>query len=59
MTLEFPRQIFEKHSNIKFQGNPYSGNRVVPCGRDSQTEKTKLIVAFLNFAKAPNNKLSL
>ena len=43
---------------MKFKGNPYVGNRVVPCGRtDRQTEMTKLIVAFLNFAKAPNNKL--
>ena len=56
MTLEFPRQVFEKNPNIKFQGNPSSGSRVVPCGRDSQTDIMKLIVAFLNFAKAPNNK---
>jgi len=27
----FSRQIFEKHSHIKFHENPSSGNRVVPC----------------------------
>ena len=42
MKLEFSRQIFEKVSNIKFHQNPSSGNM------------TKLIVAFRNFANAPN-----
>jgi hypothetical protein len=50
--LEFSRQIFENFTNIKFHGNPTSGSRVVPCGR---TDMTKLIVAFRNFANAPNN----
>jgi hypothetical protein len=27
----------------------------VPCGTDGQTDMTKLIVAFRNFAKAPKN----
>jgi len=27
MKLEVPRQIFEKYSNIRFYGNPYSGSR--------------------------------
>jgi hypothetical protein len=31
MKLEFSLQIFEKYSNIKFQENPFSGIRVVPC----------------------------
>jgi hypothetical protein len=30
---EFPRQNFERYSNIKFHDNPSSGSRVVPCGR--------------------------
>jgi len=43
MKLQFPRQIFEKYSNMKFNENPYSGSRVVPCGRingriDGQTD---------------------
>ena len=50
MNLEFSQQIFEKYSNIKFHENPSSGSRVVPCG---QTDMTKLIVAFRNFANAP------
>jgi len=38
MELEFSQQIFEKSSNIKFNENPSSGSRVVPCGRtDRQT----------------------
>jgi len=24
--------LFEKYSNIKFSENPFSGNRVFPCG---------------------------
>ena len=31
--LEFSRHIFEQYSNIKFDENPSSRSRVVPCGR--------------------------
>jgi hypothetical protein len=47
---------FRKNLNIKFQQNPSSGSQVVPCGdrqTDGQTDMTKLIVAFCNFANAP------
>jgi len=58
MKLEFSRKIFEKCSNIKFNENPSSGSRVVPCermdGQNGQTEMTKLIVAFRNVANMPN-----
>ena len=38
--LKFSRQIFKKCSNIKFNENPSSGNRVVPCGRtDGRTDR--------------------
>jgi transglutaminase/protease-like cytokinesis protein 3 len=37
--------------NIKFYKYPSSGSRVVPCG--GQTDMTKIIVAFCNFANAP------
>jgi len=50
MYSEFSRQIFEKYSDIKFHENPSSGSLVVPCG---QTDRTNQIVAFRNFAKAP------
>ena len=42
---------FRKYSNIKFQENPSSGSRVVPCGQkggrtDGQTDMTMLAAAF-------------
>jgi len=46
--LDFER-FFDKYSNTKFDENPSSGSRVVPCGR---TGTTKLIVAFRKFAKS-------
>jgi hypothetical protein len=49
---EFSRHIFDKYSNTKFHENPSSGSQAVPCG---QTDMTKLIVAFRNFANAPKN----
>jgi hypothetical protein len=52
MKLEFSGQIFEKYSNLEFNENPPSGSRVVPYG---QTDMTKRIVAFRNFANVPNN----
>jgi len=53
----FPRQIFEKYPNIKFQ---FNGSQVVPCGQmDGRTEMTKLIVAFRNFAKAQKNRMKV
>jgi len=40
MKLEFSPQIFKQCSNIKFNENPSSESRVVPCGRtDRQTDK--------------------
>jgi hypothetical protein len=56
MKLEFSRQIFEKSSNIKFNENPFSESRVVPCG---QTDMTKLTVAFRNFPNSYNTNLLL
>jgi hypothetical protein len=51
MKLEFSRQIFGRYPNIKFHENPFSES-LVAYGR---TDMTKLIVAFLSFAKAPSN----
>jgi hypothetical protein len=51
---EFSEQKLEKYSNAKFYENPFSVNRVVPCGRtDRQRDVTMIIVAFRNFANAP------
>jgi len=48
MKLEFPRQTFEKYTNIKFRGNPSSGSRVVPFGRtDRHDETNSLFFAIL------------
>jgi hypothetical protein len=44
----------KKNKNIKFHQNPSSGSRVVCWRTDRQTYTTKLIVAFRNFANAPN-----
>ena len=53
LEFEFPGEIFEKYSNIKFHENPSSGSRVVSYGR---TDMTKLIVAFLNIVNAPKKE---
>jgi len=56
--LNLFQQIFEKSSNVKFHEHPFSGSRVVPCGRtDGRTDKTKLIVAFRDFANASKKGL--
>jgi len=55
---EFPRQIFEKRSNIKFHENPCSGSRVARCGRADRriADMRKLIVAFRSLAKGPKTQ---
>jgi hypothetical protein len=52
--LEFPRQIFEKNSNIKFHGTPSIGGRVVRCWRtDGRTyRQDENNSRFRNFANA-------
>ena len=52
MKLGFSRQIFEKASNIKLHGNASSMGAEL-FHADGQTEMTKLIVPFRNFANAP------
>ena len=52
--LEWSRQIFEQHSNIKFHENHSRGGSELSHA-DRRTDMTKLIVAFRNFAKAPKN----
>ena len=51
--LKFSWHIFEKYLNIKFKGNPSSGNRFVPCGRTDRRDEANRII-FRNFAKTPN-----
>jgi hypothetical protein len=52
MKLEFSRHMFRKYTNMKFHENASGGTRHVSGG---QTDRTKLIVAFQNFANAPKN----
>jgi hypothetical protein len=49
MKPDFPRQIFKKYSNIKFNENPSNGSGLVPR---APTDITKLIIAYRNFANA-------
>jgi len=49
--LKYPRQIFEKYSNINFHENSSSRSPVVPSRR---ADNTKLTVAFRSLAIAPN-----
>ena len=44
---------FQKYSNIKFQENPCSGSRVVPCGKTDRRTDMKRIVPLREFANAP------
>ena len=49
-------KVSENSSNVKFHQNPSNESRVVPHEQtDGQTDMTKPIVAFLNFANAPKD----
>jgi len=50
MKFEFSGRIFEKYSNFECHEHPFSGSRVVTCGR---TDMKKLIVVFNYFTNAP------
>jgi len=49
--MKFSSQFLKKSSYIKFHENLYGGSQTVPC---RWTDMTKLLVAFCNFADAPN-----
>jgi hypothetical protein len=58
MRLEFSRQFFEEYSNSKFNENPSTRSRVVPCGHAegrTDTDMTNPTVAFRYFAKGSKN----
>jgi len=57
MKLAIFSYVFENSSNMKRNKNPSISSRVVPFGRtDGQTDMTKLIVTYHNFANAPKNR---
>jgi hypothetical protein len=45
--LEFPPHIFQKSSDIKFNENPSSGSRVVPCGRTDRHHEALFVCVFV------------
>jgi hypothetical protein len=53
MKLELSQQIIKKYSNIKFHENPVQWKPSCFMRTEGQTDMTKLIVAFRNFANAP------
>jgi hypothetical protein len=55
MKLEYYRQSFEKSSIFKFNENPLSGSRVVPCGLTYRRTGThgEADCRFHNIANAP------
>ena len=55
-TWTFSTDFRQKAQTQSFIKNPSNGSRVVPCG---QTDMTKLIVAFRNFANAPKIALRM
>jgi hypothetical protein len=47
MKVEFSRQIFDKHSAVKFHEDPPSGSGVVPYGRtDTHDEANSRFLRF-------------
>ena len=53
MKLELSRQILKNLQTVKFHENPLVRAEMIHS--HGQTDMAKLIVTFLNFAKAPNN----
>jgi len=62
MKFEFSRQILEKYPISNFikihpvGAELFHANRRTDGRKDGQTDMTKLIVAFQDFAKAPKNE---
>ena len=52
MKFEFSRQILKKYTNTKFHENPSSRSWGIHAD-GGRIDMTKLIVAFVNIAKAP------
>jgi len=55
MTFEFSQQIFKRYSNIK-SWESVQGESSCFLQTDRQTDMTKIIFAFSNFANGPKNK---
>jgi hypothetical protein len=53
MTLEFPLEIFEKYSDIKFHEKSFQWEQSCSMRTDRRTDMTQLKIAFRNFMNAP------
>ena len=47
MKLQFFNGLSNKYQNIKFNGNPYSGSRAVPCRRTNSHHEAESLSAIL------------
>jgi hypothetical protein len=56
MEIKFPRQIFEKTTNVKFHKNPSSGAELLHADGQISRHRHNESVAFRKFAKAPQIK---
>jgi len=43
MKLEFCQQIFEKYLDTKFNENPSSGSRALPCGQTYKHDEAIIV----------------
>jgi hypothetical protein len=57
MELEFSGQIFEKYKNTKFNENPPSCTRIVPCGQTDGHNKASS--SFSQFRARTKKKVNL
>jgi len=47
MKMDFPEEILEKYSNIKYHENTSGGSRVIPCGQKKRHDEAESLFAVL------------
>jgi hypothetical protein len=61
-SFEFPREIFDKYSDIKFFENSSVAAKLLHADtgqKGRETDITKIIVTLCNFANAPKNEQNI